>query len=251
MTDFQLLRNKSKSLPYLSQWANVEAACPTRKFCHTDHWSKMKHKAMYVEICGNNGTSHSFFGESLPHEKKRKSRLLKHRHEIGGSMCNIGVKSFSDWIIQELNGKIPGDYSKVREPNPNILRTAANDRARDQFRYWFIEKKPSTYAKWMGMRGSTLGLAGQWNCQTENSLESWGPTRKAKERSLDFAFYDIILYIATADAAICFRTRDESGRLLEGDIVQKLVFLSTVDLEESRGSKTELHNPSASRIVLE
>ena len=59
-------------------------------------------------------------------------------------MCNIGVKSFSDWIIQELSGKIPGDYSKVREPNPNILRTAANDRARDQFRYWFIEKKPST-----------------------------------------------------------------------------------------------------------
>lgn len=59
-------------------------------------------------------------------------------------MCNVGVKSFSDWIIQELNGNVPGDYNKTRKPNPKVLRTAANDRAQDDFRYWFIEKKPST-----------------------------------------------------------------------------------------------------------
>ncbi|XP_065068038.1 uncharacterized protein LOC135693469 isoform X2 [Rhopilema esculentum] len=160
MTDVQLQRDKYGSLPYLSQWSRYETAQPTRNFGNTDHWSKMKHKSIDFEVHENNGVSHNFPGERLPHERKGKRDLLTYRHDIDGSMRNIGVKSFSEWIIHELKGNVPGDYNKTRSAPPKIHRTSANDRAKDGFRYWYIEKKPSTYSRWMGSKGSTLGLAG-------------------------------------------------------------------------------------------
>jgi len=107
-----------------------------------------------------NNESHKFYGEILPHEKRKSIPLLIHRHEIGGYLGNIGVRSFSDWMIKELNGHVPGNYYKTRKPNPKVLRTAANYRARDNFRYWCLDKRSPTYSKWMGSKHSTLGLAG-------------------------------------------------------------------------------------------
>ena len=59
-------------------------------------------------------------------------------------MHNIGIKTFTDWVVEELNGHLPGDYRKSRATSARLLRTAANDRAREGFRYWYLEKKPST-----------------------------------------------------------------------------------------------------------
>ena len=73
-----------------------------------------------------------------------RKKLLTYRHDVDGCMQNIGIKTFSEWIVEELNGNIPGDYRKTRATSARLLRTPANDRAREGFRYWYLEKKPST-----------------------------------------------------------------------------------------------------------
>eukprot|EP00112_Aurelia_sp_Birch-Aquarium-sp1_P017900 Seg42.4 transcript_id=Seg42.4/GoldUCD/mRNA.D3Y31 product="hypothetical protein" protein_id=Seg42.4/GoldUCD/D3Y31 len=160
MTDIQLRRDKTGSLPFLSRWSTVEVAHPSRDLGNSDHWSKMKHKSVEFAVCGTNGKAHIFPGDALQYERKDSKKLLAYRHDVDGSMRHIGIKTFSEWIVQELNGNVPGDYRKTRATSARLLRTPANDRAREGFRYWYLEKKPSTYSQWMGTKGNTLGLAG-------------------------------------------------------------------------------------------
>ena len=56
-------------------------------------------------------------------------------------MKNIGRQSFTDMMLEKLNGNMSGDYYKVRRPPRHLINTTYNDRAREGFEYWWKEKK--------------------------------------------------------------------------------------------------------------
>lgn len=75
-------------------------------------------------------------------DKKSQDKLLKFRHEIDGTLTRIGGPNFSDILVKELHGNLPGDYYKPRPLPPKLLRTAVNARAREGSIYWYMEKPP-------------------------------------------------------------------------------------------------------------
>ena len=75
-------------------------------------------------------------------DKKAEDKLLKFRHEIDGTLTRIGGPNFSDILVKELHGNLPGDYHKPRPLPPKLLRTAVNARAREGHMYWYMEKPP-------------------------------------------------------------------------------------------------------------
>lgn len=75
-------------------------------------------------------------------DKKYEEKLLKFRHEIDGTLTRIGGPNFSDILVKELHGNLPGDYHKPRPLPPKLLRTAVNARAKEGYIYWYMEKPP-------------------------------------------------------------------------------------------------------------
>lgn len=75
-------------------------------------------------------------------DKKSEDKLLKFRHEIDGTLTRIGGPNFSDILVKELHGNLPGDYHKPRPLPPKLLRTAVNARAKEGYIYWYMEKPP-------------------------------------------------------------------------------------------------------------
>ena len=75
-------------------------------------------------------------------DKKSEEKLLKFRHEIDGTLTRIGGPNFSDILVKELHGNLPGDYHKPRPLPPKLLRTAVNARAKEGYIYWYMEKPP-------------------------------------------------------------------------------------------------------------
>lgn len=71
---------------------------------------------------------------------KSHDNIIRFQHEIDGTLTRIGGSNFSDLIVKELHGKLPGDYYKPRPLPPKLLRTAANARAREGQKYWYMEK---------------------------------------------------------------------------------------------------------------
>lgn len=78
----------------------------------------------------------------LVSDKKSEQKLLKFRHEIDGTLMRIGGPNFSDILVKELHGNLPGDYHKPRPLPPKLLRTSVNARAREGYMYWYMEKPP-------------------------------------------------------------------------------------------------------------
>lgn len=76
-------------------------------------------------------------------DKKSEDKLLKYRHEIDGTLTRIGGPNFSDILVKELHGNLPGDYHKPRPLPPKLLRTMVNARAREGYMYWYMEKPPA------------------------------------------------------------------------------------------------------------
>ncbi|PFX23351.1 Netrin-5 [Stylophora pistillata] len=54
----------------------------------------------------------------------------------------IGGPNFSDILVKELHGNLPGDYHKPRPLPPKLLRTSVNARAKEGHMYWYMEKPP-------------------------------------------------------------------------------------------------------------
>ncbi|KAK2567778.1 hypothetical protein P5673_007648 [Acropora cervicornis] len=131
MSDIQLYRDNSGSLPYLSHWAAKEPAKHRFMAGNTDHWAKMKHKVATFSIRDTTGQVKTFRGDRMQHEqhpdKKSQDKLLKFRHEIDGTLTRIGGPNFSDILVKELHGNLPGDYYKPRPLPPKLLRTAGKD----------------------------------------------------------------------------------------------------------------------------
>ena len=43
-------------------------------------------------------------------------------------------------MIRSLDGEKPGNQRRFKDSKRNVLRSTANDRAREGFRYWVLEK---------------------------------------------------------------------------------------------------------------
>lgn len=65
-------------------------------------------------------------------------------------MKHIGTRSFTD-MLSEIN--YPGDYYRLTSKNPStrLLRTCANQRARENFVYWQTEPKPTKHGIYINL----------------------------------------------------------------------------------------------------
>ncbi|XP_052283723.1 uncharacterized protein LOC127880459 isoform X1 [Dreissena polymorpha] len=94
---------------------------------NTDHWTKMKQRATQFKSLDNPGS-------------------------LGAPM-----------VLDSLQGAMPGYYMYTRPRNcvsRESLRSAYNQRAREGFRYWLIERpKPTSFGKYgLGSYKTVLGV---------------------------------------------------------------------------------------------
>ena len=71
----------------------------------------------------------------------------KHTRLPCGRVQNLSEKLFDDFIVDALQGNMPGTYMYTRPrntPNKGALRNSFNERAKDGFRYWLIDRPKPT-----------------------------------------------------------------------------------------------------------
>ena len=71
----------------------------------------------------------------------------KHRRLPHGLVPRMSEKTFDDFIVDALQGNMPGTYMYTRPrnvANKGALQNCFSDRARDGFRYWLIERPKPT-----------------------------------------------------------------------------------------------------------
>lgn len=162
-TELQLQRDLIQgNLPYLTRWSRHEPAILKKETVksNSDEWTKTKHKNCLLITSGRDGKTHVFPGGRFPHEFPRHpaSTSIETHYRIDGNMRHIGTRSFTEMLLKELKGNWPGDYQSTRPKIPRIPRTAAYDRAREGYEYWYIEPKPKTWGQkqWLGGKSSSL-----------------------------------------------------------------------------------------------
>jgi len=108
---------------------------------NTDHWTKMKQRAVQFKSLDNNGTLG--FPVTLGPKNTRSPY---------NRVAQLRDKTFDDFVVDALEGAVPGSYMYTRPRNSvsrESTRNAFNERARDGFRYWLIERpKPTSYWKY-------------------------------------------------------------------------------------------------------
>ena len=100
------------------------------------------HVFAHYELPKYSDDSRSLLQNNFPTDKNADEKLIKFRHEIDGTLQRIGGPNFSDLIVKELHGNLPGDYHTPRRLPSKMLRTAVNARAREGYIYWYMEKPP-------------------------------------------------------------------------------------------------------------
>eukprot|EP00794_Sanderia_malayensis_P015809 gene15809-17403_t len=115
-------------------------------FVNLSFYPRNLNKSVDFSVLGKDGKSFKFPGERSHYELQDKDKAARYSHYIDGSMKNIGTKTFTDWIIQELHGNVPGDHNNRRPKQPTLFRTAANDRAKDGFSWKILDWKQGKYA---------------------------------------------------------------------------------------------------------
>ncbi|XP_053378288.1 uncharacterized protein LOC128548036 isoform X5 [Mercenaria mercenaria] len=108
---------------------------------NTDHWTKMKQRAIQFRSLDNPasiGAPMTLDPNITRAPYARKSQLLD--------------MTFDDFVADGLQGAIPGSYMYTRPRNSvsrESCRSAFNQRAREGFRYWLIERpKPTSFWKY-------------------------------------------------------------------------------------------------------
>mgnify|MGYP002803974228 FL=1 len=163
MTSVQLLRTQSGRHPFMSRWSRNEPAASVTYLGNCDHWSKLKHKAAILTLkYGDGQTGVAFWTDNEPYEDTSRSRsqLLQREHQQNNKrLTSIGNKTFTETMIESLSGEKPGHHTTYRYGRKDALRSSANDRAREGFRYWVLEKPVHKGGKYTtGARTSVLGL---------------------------------------------------------------------------------------------
>ncbi|KAH3881419.1 hypothetical protein DPMN_005346 [Dreissena polymorpha] len=109
---------------------------------NTDHWTKMKQRATQFKSLDNPGS----LGAPMVLGYRNNTR------EPDGRTSELSDKTFDDIVADSLQGAMPGYYMYTRPRNcvsRESLRSAYNQRAREGFRYWLIERpKPTSFWKY-------------------------------------------------------------------------------------------------------
>ena len=74
----------------------------------------------------------------------------KHTRLPYGRVQNLSEKLFDDFIIDALQGNMPGTYMYTRPrntPTRESLQNTFHDRAKEGFRYWLIDRPKPTSCK--------------------------------------------------------------------------------------------------------
>lgn len=71
---------------------------------------------------------------------RSRSQLLQREHQRNNKLSSIGNKTFTEIMIRSLDGEKPGHQTRYKDSKRNVLRSTANDRAREGFRYWVLDK---------------------------------------------------------------------------------------------------------------
>ncbi len=72
---------------------------------------------------------------------RSRSQLLRREHQQNNKrLPSVGNKTFAETMIESLNGEKPGHRTTYSYGKKEVLRSLANDRARQGFRYWVLDK---------------------------------------------------------------------------------------------------------------
>lgn len=131
-------------------WSRYDAVAQPRG--NTDHWTKLKQRAVQHKSLSNPDA----IGKPITLDGK-------HTRLPCGRVQNLSEKLFDDFIVDALQGNMPGTYMYTRPrntPNKGALRNSFNERAKDGFRYWLIDRpKPTSFGKYgIGSYKTVIGV---------------------------------------------------------------------------------------------
>ncbi|XP_069141407.1 uncharacterized protein [Argopecten irradians] len=129
---------------------------------HTDHWSKARQKSgSYNVSYGAKGLQiRSDSDLDLATVRKAQSTRVKF---VKDNVTRVPIRSIDDMILHGLDAELPTQIFNQRPRmsfSRKSTRTSYNDRARDGFRYWLIDRpKPTKFGRYgIGSYKTVLGI---------------------------------------------------------------------------------------------
>ncbi|XP_071485215.1 uncharacterized protein [Diadema antillarum] len=129
---------------------------------HTDHWTKMKIKSTTFEVAVPSGQLVSYADRHAPSIPKGEG-LATFQYNNNGTIARVNDPTFNAMLVRKMAGRMPGSY-EMHRPKPTsrseYLRTSFNERAREGFNYWQIERpKPTKFGRYgIGSANTILGI---------------------------------------------------------------------------------------------
>jgi len=127
----------------MTSWSRHD---PVHKAGNTDHWTKLK-------VRNNTYRATDDGAKVVPDHTIDQVESLRHpgsRYRLGadGGVAAVPGQSLTDALLAGLGGKAPGDHDKLARPTQGLQKRWMNNeyqkRAKDNFRYWLINRPPPT-----------------------------------------------------------------------------------------------------------
>ncbi|XP_021353750.1 uncharacterized protein LOC110450518 isoform X3 [Mizuhopecten yessoensis] len=153
------LRNNSK-LHLMTFWSRHDPIKQQKG--HTDHWSKARQKTgAYTVSYGAKGLQiRSDTDLDLATVRKAQSTRVRFENDC---VTRMPMRSIDDMILHGLDAELPTQAINQRprmDFSRKSSRTTFNERARDGFRYWLIDRpKPTKFGRYgIGSYKTVLGI---------------------------------------------------------------------------------------------
>ncbi|XP_038068174.1 uncharacterized protein LOC119737701 [Patiria miniata] len=128
---------------------------------YTDHWTKMHAKCTTFQVAMPSGKVISH-GGLLAQRAPKTEQVATFEYTSNGTLKRVGDPTFTQVVVSGLNGTLPGNYDRKRQVpgSARSLRTSFNDKAREGFNYWQIDRpKPTKFGRCgIGSANTILGL---------------------------------------------------------------------------------------------
>eukprot|EP00057_Strongylocentrotus_purpuratus_P035542 XP_799953.2 PREDICTED: uncharacterized protein LOC577313 [Strongylocentrotus purpuratus] len=129
---------------------------------HTDHWVKMKLKCTTFEVAVPSGKIVSHADRHAPMVPKGEG-LATFQYTEQGTLSRVKDPTFNSMLIRKMSGNLPGSYDLHRpklSSRSESHGTTFNQRAKDGFNYWQIDRpKPTSFGRYgIGSANTILGI---------------------------------------------------------------------------------------------
>ncbi|XP_076447596.1 uncharacterized protein LOC143284624 [Babylonia areolata] len=128
---------------------------------NTDNWAKLRVRAN--TMCGMNSLEGIAFIPDAESPTIKGDKAARFQLTPEGGVRRLPDPSFSQLVRGQLRGQLPGDLGPP-QPSANIRKTWLNNefqkRARQNFRYWLVEKPaPTQFGRYgIGSFKTVLGV---------------------------------------------------------------------------------------------